>query len=138
MLDKPVGSGVIVTDENGAILGLGIDGSTKILPAEAAIAALAKKGISNSESPTTKTFKEGLAALQKENYDTATKLFKEVSDIYPEHPTAPEYAKVSEHKNSLLEKIKRAPCGWFLLLLCALVVVSMVWSVLPFGKKRSR
>ncbi len=137
-VDKEVDPGAILLNENGSIIGIGIDGSDNVLKAEAAVTQLAKNRIVNSESKTTAAFKEGISEYEMKDYESAAKKFAEVVDSYPQHPSAKSFEVLMNQKSSLFEKVKSLPWIWILVACFGILAIGAIFSILPFGKRKRR
>lgn len=88
--------GILVAGSKDPETGANLDGQGWVIQTSVVKEALARNGVTPTESDTTRLYNEGLEAFYVEHFSAAKKKFDEVRKLYPGHPYAQDFIVKSQ------------------------------------------
>lgn len=88
--------GILVAGSKDPETGAALDGQAWVIQGSVVKEALARNGVTPTESDTTRLYNEGLEAFYVEHFSAAKKKFDEVRKLYPGHPYAQDFIVKSQ------------------------------------------
>lgn len=123
LFDRSIEPLSLILDKFGQPIAIGIDDANEAQITEDFATTLRQNQIINSESPTTKAYREALRKYSRGDYDSALEKFEEVLTRYPYHTDALSYKNsISETPPSPFEGFQNHPLRDWVLLFAGLAI----------------